>query len=145
MPLHRLAMSGFEPSNAPKDHLSEVALEPVHFASSIQPYGVLFALSDPELIILQVSANTQDYLGISAQHLLGQPLGVLLNAASLEVIQQALENFGRFSKSSLRVCRGEKTFNGTLYRTAATIILELELASSPPEACHVQMHTLVKQ
>lgn len=138
-------MSGFEPSNVPKDHLSEVALEPVHFASSIQPYGVLFALSDPELIILQVSANTQDYLGISSQHLLGQPLGVLLNAASLEVIQQALENFGRFSKSSLRVCRGEKTFDGTLYRTAATIILELEVAYSPPEACHVQMHTLVKQ
>lgn len=139
-------MSGVESSQVPQDafdHASESALEPVNFTGLIQPYGVLIALSNPELTLLQVSANVQDYLGVSPESLLHQPLATWLDAATIAKIEQALSH--GHSKTSLRICQGEQDFNATLYQTAAAIILELELTHAQLDDWYVQAHSHLKQ
>jgi two-component system, chemotaxis family, sensor kinase Cph1 len=142
-------MSGLEPNPIPDRHFGETALEAVHMASSIQPHGVLLVLSDPELVVLQASANTQDYLGVLPHDLLSQPLGMLLHKAEIAMIDQELERLSnldsdRFSHSSLQVWVREQCFNATLYRTTDTIILELEPTIAPPEIQPLQLHTWMK-
>jgi two-component system, chemotaxis family, sensor kinase Cph1 len=138
-------MSGFAAGNL-GDRWDEVLLEPVHFAGSIQPYGVLLLLSNPELVVLQASANTQDYLGVSPQDLLGQPLSHLMDSAAIALIQQQLNRVAaqNFSQSCLRVRIAERCFDGSLYWAELGFILELELA---PEqgSNYVQIPSQVQQ
>jgi hypothetical protein len=48
--------------------------EPIHHIGQIQPHGVLLALQCSDLKIVQASQNTQTYLGLAPDALLGQPL-----------------------------------------------------------------------
>ena len=57
--------------------LTNCERELIHLAGSIQPHGVLLVLSEPDLVIVQVSANTGVVFGIEARQLLGQPVSVL--------------------------------------------------------------------
>jgi light-regulated signal transduction histidine kinase (bacteriophytochrome) len=149
--LHGLVMSGLAPKKISEDdYLSEVALEAVQFASSIQPYGILFVLSNSELVVLQVSANTQEHFGVLPQDLIGQPLGQLFAGAAIASIQQELNRLNHSSsdfcsRSCLRVWHEQHCFNGILYRTSDSIMLELEPAIAQPEPSSLQLHTQVKQ
>jgi light-regulated signal transduction histidine kinase (bacteriophytochrome) len=143
-------MSGLEPSYIPKDYFNNAVLEPVHFASSIQPHGVLFVLSNSELVILQTSANVENYFGVSPQDLIGQPLGLLLDGSEITLIQQELNRLNhsssnRFRRSSLRLWQNGQSFNGVLYRSFDCIVLELELAIADSEVQPLQLHRRVKQ
>ncbi|KAF3889118.1 MULTISPECIES: ATP-binding protein [Nostocales] len=102
--------------------------EQLHIPGSIQPHGVLLALS-PHLEILQVSNNTQEYLGKTPEDLLGQPLSTLLNASQLESIQKFLqqqEGMVNTFKLSILTHEGEKYFDGSVNFTEQIWILELE-------------------
>jgi two-component system, chemotaxis family, sensor kinase Cph1 len=141
-------MSESEPNTSPKNHFSEGVPELVHFASSIQPHGVLLALSDPELVVLQISANLQNYFGVLPQDLLGQPLEVLLHETSIALVQQELNrlsqaNSSHSNKLSLRVWVRKECFNATLSRRSNIVILELEPAAQP-EIQLLQPHTQIK-
>lgn len=46
--------------------LSNCEREPIHLAASIQPHGALLALREPDLTILQASANAAAFLGVEA-------------------------------------------------------------------------------
>jgi two-component system, chemotaxis family, sensor kinase Cph1 len=133
-------MSGFAPDPIPPDHLSQAGSEPVNFANSIQPHGVLLGLSDPGLIVLQVSANVQDYFDSSPQELLGQPLRRLLSEPAIALIQQAST---QPDQTALQIEQNHQTFNGILYRSAGLIILELEPLGPLPNS--IQLHRQVKQ
>lgn len=63
--------------------------KPIHIPGSIQPHGVLLALST-QLEIVQVSNNTQAYLGKEPEDLLGKPLSHLLEAQQMEAVKQCL-------------------------------------------------------
>lgn len=63
--------------------------KPIHIPGSIQPHGVLLALST-QLEILQVSKNTQVDLGKEPKDLLGKPLNCLLEAQQVEAVKQCL-------------------------------------------------------
>jgi two-component system, chemotaxis family, sensor kinase Cph1 len=118
-------MTRFAPNPSPADRVTEA----IEFAASIQPYGLLLVLQEPDLIVLQVSANVQEYFDVAPIDLLGQPLSKLLNAPSIEIIQQALATFSH--GMSLHLKQVGQRFNGTLHRAAAGLILELEPASEP--------------
>ncbi len=45
--------------------LSNCEREQIHLAGSIQPHGVLLLMSEPDLVIVQASANAEDYLRLS--------------------------------------------------------------------------------
>jgi two-component system, chemotaxis family, sensor kinase Cph1 len=48
--------------------------EPIHIPGAIQPHGILLVVSRSEWKITQISHNTQGFLGIEPEQLLGQPL-----------------------------------------------------------------------
>ncbi|MGG5886481.1 GAF domain-containing protein [Falsiroseomonas sp. HC035] len=56
-------MSAGSPAFGAAD-LSNCEREQIHLAASIQPHGALLALREPELTVLQLSANTTAFLGL---------------------------------------------------------------------------------
>ena len=60
--------------------LSNCERELIHLAGSIQPHGVLLALDEPDLRIIQISANIQAHTGLEPASLLEQPLEALVPA-----------------------------------------------------------------
>ncbi len=119
---------------------------PIHIPGSIQPHGVLLALS-VQLQILQVSHNTREYLKKRPQELLSKPLSYLFNSEQLEAIQQCLrEDFGgvNYLHLSLSTSEGERYFDGFLHQTSDTVILELEPTDSPSSESFSSIHALTK-
>lgn len=116
--------------------------EPIHIPGQIQPYGVLLALQEPELTILQASQNIGLWCNQTAEALLGQPLGVLLPAGQLAKIQTCLqqENLNACNPVSLRLPpverpadspTGGRVCNGMLHRSQGVLVLELEPRLDP--------------
>ncbi|MDJ0704605.1 MAG: ATP-binding protein [Leptolyngbyaceae cyanobacterium MO_188.B28] len=115
---------------------------------SIQPHGVLLALSQSDLTILQVSDNTQDYLGIEPQDLLNQPLSTLFSPQQLGTVEQSLsEPFDGVLPLQLAVntAIGIKPFEGGVHLTDGAVILELEPNDSPDNANGLGFHALGKR
>ncbi len=115
-------------------------------SGSIQPHGVLVALST-QLQILQVSSNTQDYLGKQPEELLGQPLSFLLDGLCLEAIAQLPTDeidTVNYLKLSVRTHEGERDCDGFVHRVEDIIILELEPIQSPVQVNFLNIHTLIK-
>lgn len=54
--------------------LTNCERELIHLAGSVQPHGLLLALREPGLRIVQASANVQALLGVPAESLLDQPM-----------------------------------------------------------------------
>ncbi|NMG07092.1 ATP-binding protein [Brasilonema sp. UFV-L1] len=121
--------------------------ELIHLPSSIQSYGVLLALS-PQLKILQVSNNTQEFLGKEPHHLLDQPLGTLLNAEQVKAIEsffQQEEGYVNSFKLSIQTLKGEQYFDGIAHRTGSTVILELEPTDSLNQISFLSFHALATE
>jgi PAS domain S-box-containing protein len=57
--------------------LTNCERELIHLAGSIQPHGVLLVLREPDLVVVQASANLVALLGIATDALLNRPLSVL--------------------------------------------------------------------
>ncbi|WGV27749.1 ATP-binding protein [Halotia branconii] len=107
----------------------------IHSPGSIQPHGVLIVLSN-ELEILQVSDNTQAYLGKEPEDLLSQPLSNLFDVRQTEVIQHSFnQKTGSTTafKVSIMTVDGERCFESIVHRTEDALILELELIDSRSE------------
>ena len=104
--------------------------EPIHIPGAIQPHGLLLVISRPEWQITQISHNTQNFLGIEPEQLLGQPLSRLLPTEKIEAIAACLEgDFEQINplKLSLDTQIGIKNFNGIVHALNENdIILELE-------------------
>jgi diguanylate cyclase (GGDEF)-like protein len=74
-------------------NLSECALEPIQIIGHIQPHGLLFALSEPDLVVRQVSANVSTVIGQAPEALLGRSIENVLGAKQFERFQlQVLSN-----------------------------------------------------
>ena len=54
--------------------LTDCDREPIHIPGTIQPYGVLLVLAEPELTVAQVSENVGDHFPLGIEDILGQPL-----------------------------------------------------------------------
>jgi two-component system, chemotaxis family, sensor kinase Cph1 len=118
-------------------NLEECSEESVYAPGHIQPSGIVLLLQGSELKILQVSENVEQFFGISAAALLGQPLQRLFSRAQVQPIadylnQKNLEIYHPFDlKTQRRVAqvdrvRKTQTFKSTLHRTAEGALLELE-------------------
>jgi PAS domain S-box-containing protein len=55
------------PNQAPELDLTQCDREPVHLAGAIQPHGALLVLTEPELRVIQASANLPTFLGLPEQ------------------------------------------------------------------------------
>ena len=108
--------------------------EPIHISGHIQPHGVLMAVREPQLEILQVSENTQELLGVEAESAIGQNLSLFLEEVQLEKLKACLlnENLKTVNPIKLSVEKSGKflEFDCILHRWEGVLILELELAKS---------------
>lgn len=121
--------------------------EPIQIRRSIQPHGVLLALS-PQLENLVVSNNTQELLGKEPDDLLGQPLSTLLDAEQVKAIAQCCEqetgSVNSF-KLSIQTSKGEQYFDGIAHRTESAVILELEPTDSVNQVSFLSFHALASE
>ncbi|MFS0514352.1 ATP-binding protein [Nostoc sp. UIC 10607] len=121
--------------------------KPIHIPGSIQPHGVLLALST-QLEIVQVSNNTQAYLGQEPEDLLGKPLSYLLADQQIETVKQcSVKEIGRTNafKVSINTLHRERYFDAIAHRTEEAVILELEPTDSKSEVSFLGFHALASE
>jgi chemotaxis family two-component system sensor kinase Cph1 len=116
--------------------LTNCERELIHLAGSVQPHGLLLALHEPALTIVQASANVAGLLGVAARDLLGQRLrecGAGLEASVRELALDA----GLHEPVPLRtnaIAHGRAaSFEGSLHRVPGSVLV-LELEPALPEA-----------
>ncbi|MBW4687110.1 MAG: GAF domain-containing protein [Komarekiella atlantica HA4396-MV6] len=129
--------------------LTNYDLEPIHIPGSIQPHGVLLALKEPELTILQSSNNTRHFFGISPEELLNQPLTKLLEPEQINFLQDCLlqEDLQFANPIEFTIKAGGKSihFDGIIHRSDQLLILELEPALLEKSNAFFRFYHLVKQ
>ncbi|MBF2047820.1 MAG: response regulator [Elainella sp. C42_A2020_010] len=115
--------------------------EPIHQIGQIQPHGVLLVLQSSGLRILQASQNTQDYLGLAPEQLLGQPFAAIVKDSTIERLANALApetgETGNPFPVSLAGRQGSKqpgpapTFMASAHRVSGMLIVEMEPIATP--------------
>lgn len=118
--------------------LVQCAREPIHVPGRIQSHGVLLALEEPALIIRQISANAEAFLGRPAAQLLGSSLTEFLRPEQLGALRAHLElpNLADVNPLSLTIRNpfGDASFDAILHRSGGLLVLELEPASAAPSS-----------
>jgi chemotaxis family two-component system sensor kinase Cph1 len=108
--------------------LTNCERELIHLAGSVQPHGALLLLREPDLVVLQASANTGAVLGQPVQALLGQPLQAL-GGNLVSQVQQLLADLGA-APLPLQCVVGEasgRRLEGQLHRPpGGGLVVELE-------------------
>jgi diguanylate cyclase (GGDEF)-like protein len=117
-----------ERSNSLPD-LAKCALEPIQIIGHIQPHGLLFALSEPDLIVRQVSANVTPLLGMSPESLLGCAFEAVLGAPLFETFRSQISSDKPFMTKSFcfPVASRGIEMQATAHRHDGVLIVELEL------------------
>ncbi|HLP88853.1 MAG TPA: ATP-binding protein [Nostocaceae cyanobacterium] len=122
--------------------------EPIHIPGLIQPHGILFALTEPELIIAQISNNIFNLLGIQAEHLLNQPLSKLVESDQIELLKDCLSQedlqLGNPLEFIIKIDDKLVYFDGIVHRYQGIVILELEPAK-PKNNIFFKFYPLIKQ
>lgn len=111
--------------------LSNCEREQIHYAGSIQPHGALFVVQEPDLVVVQASANGSAFLG-HAGPVLGQRLDDLCPSLARLVIPRLDEPMDRIPiavrgtiGASLRAC------DVLIHRPlSGGVVLELEPADA---------------
>lgn len=136
------------PQQQPGVDLSTCAREPIHIPGSIQPHGVLFALSAADLTVTQASANVERFFGRAAESTLGQPIERVLGEGVGQQVRamvatQSLEQNPSYLRT-LSLEGGDAPLNAIIHRNGDVVILELEPASSADSASFQQLYPLVR-
>ncbi len=115
--------------------LSNCDRELIHLAGSVQPHGLLLALSEPGLRIIQASANVQALLGVPTDSLLSQG-AIELGGDIAGSIQHVCARIADLSdpvplRCRLQVRGQSREFEGTLHRVrsgpgGSALLVEIE-------------------
>jgi diguanylate cyclase (GGDEF)-like protein len=110
-------------------NLAGCALEPIHIIGHIQPHGLLFALSEPDLIIRQVSVNVSTLLEIAPEKLLGCSIESVLGAQQFETFRSQVSGSEPLSEKLLRIpVKGRAVeMHCSAHRHGDALIVELDL------------------
>ena len=81
------------PAGTPID-LTNCEREPIHVPGSIQPRGVLLAVREPDLVVIQASENLADVTGTTWDDALGRPLSEVLGVGPAGAIARSASAFG---------------------------------------------------
>ncbi len=127
--------------------LTNCERELIHLAGSVQPHGLLLALREPELRIIQASANVQALLGVHVEALLKHSVAELggdIQAKIRQVCAAATELSEPVPlRCQLQLNGEQRHFEGTLHRVrgadgGGVLLVEIE----PVGAEHVQVATV---
>lgn len=113
--------------------LTNCEREPIHIPSRIQPHGVLLALQEPELTIVQASDNTNALLNFPAHELAGKPLDTLLLPSDVEALRDACQQHSLDNNPvyllTMQIVGGtgeQGRFDAIVHRSQGVLVLELE-------------------
>ncbi|AMV24778.1 Phytochrome-like protein cph1 [Gemmata sp. SH-PL17] len=125
-------------------NLDACAREPIHVPGSIQPHGALVVLSDPELAVLQVSANVADFFQKPVVAAIGSNAADLLGAEGAPLLREIGSRLLPTGEPLLlRAFRaGDRLLNAVGHRTDGGIVLEFEPASEEASLTH-GLHPIV--
>src|SRR5580704_2795864 len=121
-------------SSAPRqDSLPDLDVcerEPIHIPGSVEPNGALLVVQEPDLNIIQASANTGDVLGVPCETLLMMSLADVLapqslDALELRILPKNLEAKRRYL-SGVRILQSLAVFDVLVHRYHGLLIIELE-------------------
>ena len=124
--------------------------EPIHISNEIQAHGVLIAFSEVDFVVLQISQNSEIFLGHQPTALLGQSLGLLLNPNQIAIVRGCInadfENVNPL-RLSLSVRGKLELFEAIVHRSDNVIIMELESSSltNPEDVKHQDRLTTEQQ
>ncbi|MEM1171236.1 MAG: ATP-binding protein [Cyanobacteria bacterium P01_H01_bin.35] len=120
--------------------------EQIHIPNFIQDHGVLLVLQEPDFDIIQVGSNTEEWLNISPENLLGKNIKCLLNSEQIDNIRQNLTgDFEYINPLKLSIeCGNEvRLFNSIIHRSNDNVvILELEPCEDKSEPDFSQFYQL---
>ncbi|CAL8977922.1 Phytochrome-like protein cph1 [Rhodoplanes serenus] len=113
--------------------------EPIHVPGAIQPHGVLFALGEPDLRIVGVSANLPALIGPQPDAVLDRPLGAVFDEASIGRLRTLLHQVDGPAASPVAMQRregGELGLDAVLHRHDGLVLLEFEPRGPDSEGAH---------
>jgi light-regulated signal transduction histidine kinase (bacteriophytochrome) len=115
-------------SGQPLANHDRCAQEQVQIIGRIQSHGLLFALSEPDLIVRQVSANVSTELGIPLEDVLGCSFGIVLGGRQFETFQSQLLDGSLIAATPVRlpVRNGILETHCIAHRQHEALIVELE-------------------
>lgn len=103
--------------------------EPIHIPSAIQAHGILLTFTQTDFEILQISQNSEIFLGQKPAALLGKSLSTLMEPSQVAAIQSWIntdfENVNPL-RLSLKIDGKLEPFEGIVHRSDGVIVLELE-------------------
>lgn len=112
--------------------LSSCDAKPIQIPGTIQPHGILLALSNPSLLIEQIAGDTLSLLGVTQDHLFGQPVEVLLGPVQAERLRDTLQAQQSATRPlpvfSLIMPKDGRAFDAIAHESEGIVILELEPA-----------------
>ena len=110
--------------------LSNCEQEQIHLAGSIQPHGALLLVREPDLVVVQASANAAQFLHFEGE-LLGKPLDDLGGNLAQLVRSHLEDDIERIPVAvRCRVNHLSSELDGSLHRPAGGgLIVELEIAA----------------
>ncbi|MEE4086892.1 ATP-binding protein [Pseudomonas viridiflava] len=114
--------------------LANCADEPIQFPGAIQPHGLLFTLTEPDLTVLQVSANVHALLGLEPQQVIGQSLEKALGAGWTDVIRSASAHESFVDAPRLLINVNGIEFEAMMHRSQDALVLELEIQDKEAQA-----------
>lgn len=139
-------MSQQEVITAQNVDLSNCDREAIHIPGAIQPHGILFAIEEAELRIVQVSNNTYPIIGIHPQELLEKPLSELISFEQINAIRECIsQNFEFVNPLTITIKQQQQefVFDGIVHRSEGLLILELEPNDNEQQANFFSFHHLV--
>ena len=116
--------------------LTNCEREPIHLPGSIQPHGVLLGLREPDLTVVQVSANLADLLGVPPADALGRPVGDVVRGALAAALREAAGESADPSEhyplsSTVEVGGVPVAVDALLHRSGGLLVVELEPGAGP--------------
>jgi two-component system, chemotaxis family, sensor kinase Cph1 len=115
---------------APSDlSLTSCDREPIHIPNAIQPHGVLLTFSETDFTILQISQNSEAFLGKKPKAFIGKPLSILMKQEQIEAIRGCVNaEFENVNPLHLKLSvKGKsQSFEGVVHHSDGVIVLELE-------------------
>jgi diguanylate cyclase (GGDEF)-like protein len=134
-----------EPINQIPD-LAQCALEPIQIIGHIQPHGLLFALSEPDLIIRQVSTNVSTLLEMSPETLLGCSIESVLGAQQFETFRSQVLNSEPLSAKLLRIPTNGRAveMHCIAHRHDGVLIVELDLVHGTYSLEPIELDTHIR-
>ena len=123
--------------------------ELIHFYDYIQPHGVLLALEEPQLKILQASNNTATVFGIPPEEMLQKPLRKFFSKSQISRLKKIIDRDESDSINSikfrLKTADNYLFVDGIVHRNNdGLLIVELEPSSSNNDVQFLDFYHLIK-